>query len=167
MATRKNATKQSQKAGLNLDFDDVKISKKNKSKAKKQIKKVSARTWLFAILFLIIGIGAGFGTYMFICKNDCFDLIGKDEITLTVDEVYVENGVKIISLGKDISDQVLVETNLSKNEKGEYYSEEIGTYYIKYYVKDLKYGTIFKVEKVRLITFVEASEDINVDGGNQ
>ena len=104
---------------------------------------------------------------MFTCKNDTFELIGKDEITLTLNDKYTNQGVKAISFGKDISAEILIETNLLTDENGDYYAEDIGTYYIKYYSKDVKYGTIFKVEKIRLITFVEPSEEIDVDGGNQ
>lgn len=167
MATKKNAQKQSQKAELGFDFEDVKVSKKNKNKAKKQLKNVSVKAWLFSILFLCIGIGAGISVWMFTCKNDTFELIGKDEITLTLNDKYTNQGVKAISFGKDISAEILIETNLLTDENGDYYAEDIGTYYIKYYSKDVKYGTIFKVEKIRLITFVEPSEEIDVDGGNQ
>ena len=167
MATKKNAQTQTQRAKLGFDFEDVKISKKSKNKAKQKIKKVSASCWLFALLFLCIGIAAGIGAWMFTCKNDTFELVGKDEITCTLNELYSDPGIKAISFGKDISNDILIETNLNIDQNGNYYADEVGTYYIKYYSKDLKYGTIFKVEKIRLVTYVEASEEINVDGGNQ
>ena len=167
MATKKNAKKQTQNAEINLDFEEIKVSKKTKNKAKRNLKKVNAKAWLLALLFLFIGIGGGVGAWMIACKNDCFELIGKDELTLTVDEKYTDEGVKVLSFGKDISKDILIETDLKTDENGNYYAEDIGTYYIKYYSKDFKYGTIFKVEKIRLVTFVEPSEEINVDGGNQ
>ena len=61
----------------------------------------------------------------------------------------------------------MVETNLKKNNNDEYYADEEGTYYIAYTVEDLKYGTIFKIQKIRLITFVEATEQDEIQGGNQ
>ncbi|MBO5884205.1 MAG: hypothetical protein J6Q51_00240 [Clostridia bacterium] len=171
MATKNNAKKQSQNAKVNLDFEEVKVSKKTKNKAKKTLKKVSLQAWLFALLFLLIGIGGGIGAWMFVCKNDCFEIVGKDELTLTLNEKYTDEGVKVFSFGKDISKDVVTETDLKVDENGNYYAEDIGTYYIKYSSKDFKYGTIFKVEKIRLVTFVEPSEEIDVDkdvnGGNE
>ena len=49
-------------------------------------------------------------------------------------------------------------TNLKKDIQGNYYAEEEGTYYITYTVDSLKYGSIFKIQKIRLITFVEPTE---------
>lgn len=161
MATRKTAKKTSKKASVNIgDFDDVKIKKSTKNKTVKMAKNTSKKAWLFAFLFFVIGIVGGISAYFITSKNDCFDLIGKDELTLTLDDNdrYTDEGVKIISFGKDISDQVVIDTNLKQDENGKYYSEEIGTYYIKYSSKDFKFGKIFKIEKVRLITFVEPSE---------
>ena len=63
-----------------------------------------------------------------------------------------------------MTDKVYVETNLKQHQDGSYYAEEVGTYYIIYKVDDIKYGKIFTVQRIRLITFVEAEEpDINVD----
>ena len=73
-------------------------------------------------------------------------------------ETYTDTGVKIISFGKDISSQAKVETNLLCDENGNYYATEIGTYYIKYTSQDIKFGKLFSIQKIRLITFVEQSE---------
>ena len=44
--------------------------------------------------------------------------------------------------------------NLNSENK----SNEVGTFYVKYSSNSIKYGKIFKVEKIKLVTFVEASE---------
>lgn len=166
MATRKNASKKEVKASFNFSTDNTKITKKQKNSVKKQIKKLNLSSIILILLFLILGLSLGIGAYHLTCKDDCFEIIGKDEITLTLadnEKYYTDEGVKIISFSKDISSQAIVETNLLKNENG-YYADEIGTYYIKYSSLDIKYGKIFKVEKIRLITYVEEKEeDINVE----
>lgn len=161
MATRKRASKTSTRARLNVDLDDISVSKRTRKKATKELKKIDAKTWIIAILVLVIGVGIGVGAWFLTSKNDCFEIIGTSELTLTLEETYTDEGVKIVSFNKDISGEVVIETDLKKDGNGKYYAEEIGTYYIKYSSMDLKYGKIFKVEKIRLITFVEPSEGMD------
>ena len=156
MATRKTASKTSGKVKVDLNLD--KPSKKTSKKINKQLKKVSPMAIFLAIVLLIAGAVGGFFAVKVLTKNDCFVLNGKDEITLTLGETYADEGAKVIAFGKDDSDKLVVETNLTKNEDGTYSAEEIGTYYITYNVNNLKYGSIFKVQKIRLITFVEEAE---------
>ena len=158
MATRKTATKTTKKASLNINIKSP--SKTKTKKVIRKIKKISPTALIISFLLLIGGAcGGWFGT-QFITKNDCFTLIGKDEITKVVGQSYVDQGVNVISFGKDLKDKVKVETNLTKNQDGTYTSNEVGTFYMIYTVDSIKYGTIFKVQKIRLITFVEESEDI-------
>ena len=161
MATIKSASKTSSRARLNVYLDDISVSKRTRKKATKELKKIDAKTWVIAILVLVIGVAIGIGAWFLTSKDDCFELIGADELTLTLEETYIEQGVKIISFNKDISEEVVIETNLEKDNDGNYYAEEIGTYYIKYSSTDLKYGKVFKIEKIRLITFVEPSEGMD------
>ena len=163
MATKKTATKTSSKAKSNItvDLDDVKVSKSKQKKAVKAVKSAGAMAWLFVFVFLIVGLGGGVFSCWMICRNDCFEIVGQEELVFTLDnenERYVDEGVKIVSFGKDVSSSIEVETNLLIDDQGRYYAEEEGTYYIKYKSHDLKYGKIFTVEKVRIVTFVEPSE---------
>ena len=53
-----------------------------------------------------------------------------------------------------------------KTLQGKIFSaEDVGTYYIKYSVEDFKYGKLFTVEKIRLITFVEETIQDEIDSG--
>ncbi|MBQ8615011.1 MAG: hypothetical protein IJ415_00350 [Clostridia bacterium] len=161
MATKRTVSKTSHKATVDFDWDvgsNKKTSKRSKKKAQKQIKKLGAGVIITAVLLLIVGVVGGYFGVKVMTKDDCFTLIGKDELTLTLDETYTDEGVKVIAFGKDDSDKVEIETNLKKNEDGTYYAEEAATYYITYTVNDFKYGTLFKIQKIRLITFVEESE---------
>ena len=130
-----------------------KIKRKVKSSAKRKAKGVHPLTWVIAVLALIIGVGAGIGAYSFISRDDCFKLKGDAEYTVPVgaDITYVDEGVRIISFGKDISSEVNVRTNLKKISSGKYAvdTSEPGEYYMIYTVDDAKYGNI---QRVRTIT---------------
>ncbi len=157
MAIKKTASKVKTKAEFNFDIEN---SKRNNKTTKKNLKKLGTGGVVAVICMLIIGILAGIFGVKYLTKNDCFELIGKDELTLTLGERYIDEGIHAISFGRDVSNKMYIETNLKVNDDGEYYADEIGTYYILYKVDDLKYDTIFTVQRIRLITFVEESEDI-------
>lgn len=159
----KNAKKIEKNASLNIDSSDIKVSKKTKNKAKKLAQNTSGKVWAFAFLCLVIGVMVGVGAFYFISRNDCFEIIGEDELTFTIDEKFTDPGVKIISIGQDYSKDAKIETNLKIDANGNYYSDEVGTFYIKYSSVDFKYGKLFKIQKIRLITFVEPSEGENIN----
>lgn len=165
MATRKTASKSSSRASLDLDIDS-KQSKKTNKKINKTIKKASAGAIILAVVLLVVGAVGGYFGVKFLTRNDCFEIVGKDELTLTLGENYADQSVKAISFGKDVSEKVEIETNLKQNEDGSYYADEVGTYYIVYKVNDIKYNSIFKVQKIRLLTFVEATEQEEIESAN-
>ena len=131
----------------------AKAKRKVKSKAKSKAKRVHPLTWVIAVLALLIGVGAGIGAYTFISRDDCFKLKGDADYVFPVgaDITYVDEGVKIISFGKDVSSEVEVKTNLKKIGDGKYAvdASEPAEYYMIYTVDDAKYG---KVQRVRTIT---------------
>lgn len=167
MATRKTASKTSKKATLDFDFKEEKPNKRKQNKAKKQLKKLSIGAILIAVLVLAVGAVGGFFSVKLMTKKDCFTLNGKDEITLQLNESYKDEGAKVIAFGKNDESKVKVETNLTKNDDGTYSAKEEGTYYMIYTVDNFKYGTLFKIQKIRLITFVEATEQDEIDSANQ
>ena len=159
MATRKTVSKTSKKATLDFDFNvDKKTSKRTSKKINKNLKKLSFGAIMVAVVLLIVGAVGGYFGLKIVIKNDCFVLNGQDEITLQLGETYKDEGVKVVAFGKDDSNKVVIETNLTKNDDGTYKADEVGTYYMVYKVENLKYGSIMKVQKIRLITFVEESE---------
>ncbi len=158
MAKKKTASKIKTKAEFNFDFDDN-SSKSAKRSAKKNLKKIGTGGIIAVVCLLIIGVVGGIFSLKYFTRNDCFNLLGKDEITLMLGETYTDESVYAVSFGRDVSDKVYIDTNLKTNERGEYYADEVGTYYIVYKVDDIKYDKLFTVQRIRLITFVEASED--------
>lgn len=160
MAGKKTASKVSKRAELNINTTSNN-NKRNNRKAKSAVKKLSIKTLCVTLcLFLLAGV-AGVGVSFFLTRNDCFEIIGNDEITLMLTERYVDEGVNVVAFGVDDRDKVSIETDMKQDDKG-YYAEEEGTYYIIYTVDNLKYGKLFKVQKIRLITFVEPTEESEI-----
>ena len=130
-----------------------KVKRKVKSKAKSKAKRIHPITWVFAVLALVGGIGAGVGVCAFVCRDDCFKLNGETDYTVAVgaDITYSDEGVKIISFGRDISANVEIDTNLKKTGNGKYKvdTSKPAEYYMIYTVEDAKYGDI---QRVRTIT---------------
>jgi len=164
MAKRKTTSKISKRVELDLNFE--KPSKKSTNKAKRKLKKLSAGVFMLAVVLLILGTVGGYFGVKYIFRNDCFELVGADEITKEIGEFYTDDGVKIIAFGVDDSDKVQIETNLKKDKQGNFYAETEGTYYIKYTIDNIKYGSIFKIQKIRLIHFVEPTESEEKGGTN-
>lgn len=168
----KDAKKVKTKAKINWGWDapedrNGKASRSTKSTTRK-IKKLGFKAILIVLLVTLIGGAIGVGACWFVCRNDCFTIIGQEEITLTLKDdgeligprnAYHDEGVKIVSFGRDISDDVKIETNLKQYPDGNYYADEVGTYYILYKVDDIKYGKIFTLQRIRLVTFVEPTPD--------
>lgn len=145
-------------------------TKSNRSVSRK-IKNFGGKALLILLLVTLIGGAIGIGACWFVSRDDCFDIVGKDEITLTIkaedeqiseNNSYYDEGVKVVSFGRDVEDTIYIETNLKQNEDGSYYSDEVGTYYIIYKSNDIKYGKIFMVQRIRLITFVESTPENDV-----
>ena len=157
-------------ANINKDFIPFKNTKKNQNKVKSYAKTVNI---FVALLIFIITVAMGIGAYFVVCRNVCFDLIGAQEVWMELETnaqengfktaIYEDAGVKIIEFGSDISDTVKIETDMKKVGENKYEVNQEGTYYIKYSVDSIKYGKIFTIEKIRLINFVEISEDIGAD----
>lgn len=147
-------------------------STKSRRPTSRKIKSLGFKAILIILLVTIIGGAIGVGACWIISRDDCFTIIGNDEITLTlraegedinINNSYYDEGVKVVSFGRDVSDKVSITTDLKQNQDGSYYADEIGTYYIIYKVDDIKYGKIFTVQRIRLITFVEGTPDNVVD----
>ncbi|MBQ7885228.1 MAG: DUF5011 domain-containing protein [Clostridia bacterium] len=96
------------------------MKKRTQNKMKNTIKKTSTFTKVLCVfLFVICCCGGAYATYS-ITKNDTFELIGESLIELSIGEEYIEQGVKAIAFGKDISSQVIRTGTVDKQTKGEY-----------------------------------------------
>ena len=126
----------------------------------RQLKRVNP---FVLVLWVVLFAGAVFGgyfTHKTITKNDCFKLLGKKEISIQIGSsfTYTDEGVKILSFGRDLKDKVEIETNLTKNDDGTYTldTSEAGEYYMIYTVDDIKYG---KIQRVRVFIVEEVANE--------
>ena len=130
----------------------------------KKAKRTNSKTLAAIIISFILALAIGLGICFVMGKNDEFTLLGDEVIYLSTEETYKDNGVKIIEYGMDISKNAVVKTNLKVNEDGEYYADEEllasgpNQFYICYTVKSIKFGFVYNVQKIRLITFTDMSE---------
>ncbi len=90
-----------------------------------------------------MGLVVGWISYKSVTKNDTFILIGQKEITLNVGDVFVDEGVKVISFGNDISNSVKVE--------GEVNTLKAGEYVLTYTVNNFKYNGVKKIRVVKVV----------------
>ena len=130
----------------------------------KSAKRTNSKTLAAIIISFILALAIGLGICFVMGKNDEFTLLGDEVIYLSTEETYKDDGVKIIEYGMDISKNAVVKTNLKVNEDGEYYADEEllasgpNQFYICYTVKSIKFGFVYNVQKIRLITFTDMSE---------
>ena len=128
--------------------------RKTKRTAKKKIKRIHPLSFVVWFLALAIGLAVGAGACAFLCRNDGFELIGKSEIYVPVEEGkvydYTDKGVRAVSLGKDISRRVKVKTNMAELGDGEYSfdASKAGVYYLIYTVDDARYGNVQRVRTI-------------------
>ncbi len=118
-------------------------SNKNTAKkiAGKATKKISTASLVLAIIFFLIGSFCGVGLSVFLTKNDRFELNGPKEVYLEEGALFTDEGVTIVSFGRDISDRVLVGGDTVD-------VSETGTYSIVYTVDDIRWGDYQLVRKV-------------------
>ena len=130
--------------------------KNNWSKrAKKAIKRTHRGITLIGILCLLIGFALGYIGAEYLSENDCFELLGEQEIAVAQGTTYsyTEEGVKIISFSRDLSSQVQITTDLPIDENGNYMIDTSveTTYIITYTVEDIKYGNIKRIRKITVV----------------
>lgn len=125
-----------------------------KSKVEKAIdkqKKSHPVAFLLVVIFLAIGALGGYFTLRYITKDDVFEVLGGQTITLNVGEEFVDEGVNIVAFGKDISDSVKVENNINNTVAGRYY--------VKYTVDNFRYNGVVKY---RYVIFVDEESENGV-----
>ena len=130
----------------------------------KSARKSNGKTIISVIICFILALAIGASICFVMGKNDEFTLLGEEIIYMSSTDTYKDDGVKIVEYGIDISNKAIVTTNLKINESGEYYADEDllnsgpNQFYICYKVKSIKFGFVYNVQKIRLITFTDISE---------
>ena len=91
-----------------------------KSKLEKTVDKQRKNhpvAFFLVILFLLLGALGGYFTLKFLTKEDCFLVLGEQTIYLDLGESFVDDGVKIIAFGEDISSDVKIERDENFDEE--------------------------------------------------
>ncbi len=115
------------------------------AKRKKKIPKFVI--FLFVFSFLIGSI-----TAYFLTKNDCFVLNGNKEITLGINDIYTEKGVKVVAYGKNISETAKIVIYDQEDEEVMEVNTEIeNEYTIIYQVSSSKYASYKLIRKVKVV----------------
>ena len=76
------------------------------SYAEKTYKKLPTISKIIITFFFIAGVIASFFACKIICKNDCFEINGKKSISIVVGEEYIDQGVKVIGYGFDLTSRI-------------------------------------------------------------
>lgn len=157
-------TKKTVRASANTTLSGTSktLNKKQSKKVEKAIKNTNIATIIIAFICFLVFLAIGAVTTFVVTKNDEFSIVGREEITITVNESYKDEGVFIKEFGFDVSDKVIVETNLTQTENG-YSASNEGTYQIVYKATSFKYGILHSCQRIRLVNVVAVSEDIDVD----
>lgn len=131
-----------------------KKEKEAQKKINKTVKKSHKGYFIVIFLSLAIGLAGGFFGASYITRNDCFELNGQKSVQLSVGETleYTDEGISYVSFGKDLSDSVTVETNMTLQSNGTYTADTSAEseYYIIYHIsagrcKDMTLYRVFKV----------------------
>lgn len=75
----------------------------------KQIKKLPIISKICIVILFLVGVAISIGICFFVCKNDQFEIIGKKNITINVNETYTDLGVTAIGFRIDMRGQVVTE----------------------------------------------------------
>ena len=128
------------------------MKKSDQRKITKAIKNTNKSIILCFIIFLVLGLGAGFATSKILTLNDTFEIIGEQTITLNVGETYNDEGARAIEFHKDISDQIVIEglEQIDTSVEGEYI--------IIYTLNSKRYKNI---QRVRYVIVTSESGDSN------
>ncbi len=127
--------------------------RKTRSYAKRKMRRANLLTLFICLLALVVGVIAGVFSYKYVCRDDCFRLLGEKEIRVELNSplfLYYDYGVEIIEFGRDISDDAEMETNMIDLGGGKYTVDTTvpGSYYIKYTVDSPKYGEVCRIRTV-------------------
>lgn len=89
-------------------------------KVNKKLSKFTTTTKIICVFLFVLAVFGGVFTTYYLTKDDTFTLIGGTEITLNIGDEYIEQGVKIIAFGKDISNEVIITGTVNTNVADEY-----------------------------------------------
>ena len=122
----------------------------NKKKMKKALKKLHRGYIMVIVISLLLGAVGGAAYAYTVTARDEFVLCGNKETEISVGTklTYEDEGIKCISMGKDVSDKVEIKTNMDRSEDGKTFTATTfaaGEYYISYTVTEGRYAGLSRV----------------------
>ena len=135
----------------------------NKKKLKKALKKVHRGYLIVIAVSLLLGaIGGAFFAYSATAKDE-FTIIGNKETAVSVGSelTYEDEGIKCISMGKDLSDKVEIKTNMTRSADGKTFTGDTsaaGEYYITYTVTEGRYAGLSRVRIFKITASDQGNE---------
>lgn len=124
-------------------------------KATKAFRKIHPAFVVTCILFLVIGICLGAYYAHSEIINDKYVLNGEKVMIYSVGDTisYQDEGVTCISKGEDISSEITIDTNMTKDADGKYTADttEQGEYYITYTMDSGRYKGLSRVRVIKVM----------------
>lgn len=107
------------------------VSKKSAYRKSEKMPRNGKSVFLTLLMvFALVFCAGGFFTFTQVTKNDEFVLIGEKSITLTVGDKYNEQGARVISFGKDKSEEIIIDSsNVDTSAEGKYFVKYTTTAY--------------------------------------
>ncbi|MBO5772180.1 MAG: DUF5011 domain-containing protein [Clostridia bacterium] len=140
-----------------VDGDDEKSAKSSTSIPKSKSKRT---TYFVFVVFFVLGAVLAVFTFNALCANDTFELVGEKQVVVSLGEEYLDEGVKIVSMGRDISSNAKLTIKLGDQIVDSVDVNQAGTYIITYTVEDLRYGEFYVY---RVVTVQGGEPDVNED----
>ena len=138
-----------------------KTSKKTQRQIKKEIKKMpSSLKVIMALVFIISTLGAFLTSFM-MQKNDYFELIGDQVVTMYIGGSYQEpeinEAIKCVSFGMNATSSVYINEEETTFDPNTSVNNE-GTYYIVYQTSNFKYSSITRIRTI-IVNAIDKNED--------
>lgn len=129
----------------------------------KQIKKLPVISKICIIILFIVGVALSIGICYLVCRNDQFEIIGKKNITLNVNDSYTDLGVKAVGFGFDMQNQVTIEVYKDGkklvNGLEEIDTSKSCTYQIVYKLSNFRFRDAQIIRTINVITPVEEAPE--------
>lgn len=129
-------------------------------KAEKEARKLPNIAKILMVFFFLIGAAAAFFACKFICKDDCFEINGKKSFSLMAGETYVDEGVKVVGFGQDLTGKVKIEVykdSTKLNGLNDIDTSEEAVYQIVYTVDSFRFKDVKLIRTVTVVS--ETTED--------
>lgn len=125
-----------------------------KTRAEKDIKKLPVKGKICIFLFFLIGLAVSYFAMTTMCKNDYFIINGTKNITVTLNDSYIDAGASAVAFGKDAKDKIQIEVyenNTLVGSLDKIDTSKEATYQIVYTVSSIRFKDIKLIRVLNVI----------------